>query len=260
MTHSTAASPMSDLKGKTAIITGAAGFIGRAAASVLAARGARIVAVDHPSADTSALVEALPQGSELHLLTADATIESEVEAYVNKTLELTGRIDIFFNNAGIEGPQTPIADYPVDAYRKVLDVNVVGVFLGLQKVMPVMIRQKAGSIINTSSIAGLVGAPDMAGYITSKHAVMGLTKVAALEAAPHGVRVNSVNPGFINSRMLNDITQNLGAPMTSMADLVPMGRLGTPDEIARAVAFLASDESSYMNGTSMVLDGGVVVA
>ena len=123
---------------------------------------------------------------------------------------MTGRIDVFFNNAGIEGPQAPIESYPADQFRKVMEVNVVGVFLGLQNVMPVMIAQGGGAIVNTSSIAGLIGAHSMAGYIASKHAVLGLTRVAALEGAPAGVRVNSVHPGFIDSRMLTDIAARLG--------------------------------------------------
>jgi len=243
--------------GRIAVITGAAGMIGGATARLLAARGATIVAVDHPSADFAALAADIPG---VLCLKADVTDEVAVHAYVADALAAHGRIDAFFNNAGIEGPQAAIPDYPVAQFRRILDVNVTGVFLGLQAVMPVMQRQGGGAIVNTSSIAGLVGAPNMAGYITSKHAVLGLTKVAALEGAPHGVRVNSVHPGFIDSRMLSDIATRLGGSAADMAGAVPAGRLGTLDEIARAVAFLLSDEASYMNGTALVADGGVVIA
>ncbi len=247
------------LQGKIALITGAAGVIGTATATVLAERGARIVAVDHPSADQAKLRTALAAYEDAHFLTGDVTSEADVRAYAAAAQAVAGRIDIFFNNAGIEGPQAAIADYPVADFRRILDINVTGVFLGLQAVMPIMIAQGAGSIINTSSIAGMIGAPNMAGYIASKHAVLGLTRVAALEGAPAGVRVNSVHPGFIQSRMLSDIAERLGGDAAGLAAAVPAGRLGTPDEVARTVAFLASDESSYMNGSALVLDGGVTV-
>ena len=247
------------LAGKVALITGAAGFIGRATAAVLASRGARIVAVDRPGADLGPLRAAIV-GDAPVTVEADVTDEGGVARYVETALTISGRIDIFFNNAGIEGPQAAIPDYPAAEFRRILDVNVTGVFLGLQAVMPVMIAQQEGSIINTSSIAGLVGSATMAGYVASKHAVLGLTRVAALEGAPHGVRVNSIHPGFIESRMLSDIIGRMGGQDTEFAAMVPAKRLGTADEIARAVAFLAGDDSRYMNGSAMVIDGGLTVA
>lgn len=244
-----------DLKDKVAVITGAAGMIGMATARLMHARGARIVAVDRPGVDWSAYEAGLAS-----IVEADVTDEQAVQAYAREALRLHGRVDIFFNNAGIEGPQAPIPEYPVTDFRRVMEVNVTGIFLGLQAIMPIMIAQGGGSIINTSSIAGIVGATDMAGYITSKHAVVGLTKVAALEGAPHKVRVNSVHPGFIESRMLSDIVTRLGAPMNAFVGSVPLGRLGQVEEVAKAVAFLASGEASYTTGSSLVVDGGVVVS
>jgi NAD(P)-dependent dehydrogenase (short-subunit alcohol dehydrogenase family) len=245
--------------GQIALITGAAGVIGRTTAALLARRGARIVAVDHPSADWTAARAALPDPGKTIFLSADVTSEADVRAYADAALKLSGRIDIFFNNAGIEGPQAALADYPVADFRRIMDVNVVGVFLGLQAIPPIMIAQGSGAIVNTSSIAGMIGAIHMAGYIASKHAVLGLTRVAALEGAPAGVHVNSVHPGFIDSRMLSDIAAQLGGTADALAGSVPAGRLGTPEEVAKAVAFLASDESSYMNGSALVVDGGQIV-
>ncbi len=247
------------IRGKVALITGAAGVIGRATAALLARRGARIVAVDRPSSDRTLLRAALPKDCDPLFLTADVTSEADVRAYAEAALKWAGRIDIFFNNAGTEGVQLPIPDYPVAEFRRVLEVNVVGVFLGLQAVMPSMMAQGGGSIINTSSIAGTIGAANMSGYIASKHAVVGLTRTAALEAAPHGVRVNSIHPGFIESRMLTDIATRLGGATADLTARVPAGRLGTADEVARGVAFLASDESSYMNGSALLLDGGLTI-
>ena len=246
------------LDGRVALITGAAGFIGRATAALLASRGAHIVAVDRPGVDFGPLQGALV--SEAVTVEADVADEAAVARYAAAARELTGRIDIFFNNAGIEGPQAAIGDYPVAEFRRIIDVNVTGVFLGLKAVLPGMIAHGSGSIINASSIAGLVGSAAMAGYVASKHAVLGLTRVAALEAGPYGVRVNSIHPGFIDSRMLGDIIGRMGGEISAFARTVPNNRLGTPEEVAQAVAFLAGDESRYMNGSSLVIDGGLTAA
>jgi meso-butanediol dehydrogenase / (S,S)-butanediol dehydrogenase / diacetyl reductase len=208
-------------------------------------------------ADIARLEAVLPDDA--LVLQADVTKEGDVERYVGETLGLAGRIDIFFNNAGVEGPQALIADYPTADFMRVMEVNVLGVFLGLKHVMPVMTGQGSGVIVNMGSIASSIGGARLSGYIASKHAVLGLTRSAALEAAPHGVRVNMIAPGFIDSRMLSDIATRLGADMEGLAAHVPDGRLGKPEEVARAVAFLASDESLYMNGATLLLDGGRTV-
>jgi NAD(P)-dependent dehydrogenase (short-subunit alcohol dehydrogenase family) len=244
------------LQDRVAIVTGAAGFIGRATAELFAERGAKVVCVVRKEADVTKLEDAIPGAL---VLQADVTQEEEVAGYVGETLGLLGRIDIFFNNAGIEGPQALIADYPTTDFMRVMEVNVLGVFLGLKHVMPVMTAQGAGVIVNMGSIASSIGGARMSGYIASKHAVLGLTRSAALEAAPHGVRVNMIAPGYIDSRMLGAIATRLGGDMEGLAAHVPDGRLGQPEEVARAVAFLASDESRYMNGTSLLIDGGRTV-
>jgi NAD(P)-dependent dehydrogenase (short-subunit alcohol dehydrogenase family) len=245
--------PLKPLEDRVALVTGAAGAIGRATAALLAERGAKLACVVRREPDASAL----PAGA--LILKADVTREDEVRQAVAETVSRLGRIDVFVNNAGIEGPQALLADYDAADFMRVLEVNVLGVFLGLKHVMPVMTAQGSGSIVNLSSIAGVIGATRMGGYIASKHAVLGLTKVAALEGAPNGVRVNAVLPGFIESRMLSDIASNLGADTGGLSEQVPAGRLGQPEEVAQAIAFLASDEARYMNGSNLMLDGGLTL-
>lgn len=248
-------------EGKVAVITGAAGAIGTATAKILAERGASIFGVDMPGTDWSRLKAALPSGARLVTAEADVTDEASVQAYVEKAKAELGRIDVFFNNAGIEGPVQPIESYPLDGFMKVLNVNVAGVFLGLKHVLPVMYAQGSGSVINTSSVAGLVGSPGMAGYNTSKHAVIGVTRVAAVEAAAKGVRVNSVNPGPIESRMMQSINSGQAADAKAAHDAtssaVPAKRYGTPEEVAALVAFLASDEAGYCSGGIYTVDGAM---
>jgi len=162
---------------------------------------------------------------------------------------------------GVEGEIAPISKYPLESFRRVIDVNVIGVFLGLKHVLPVMLRQNKGSIINTASIAGVIGSPDIAAYTASKHAVIGLTKSAAIECTASAVRVNCVCPGLIDSRMLRAIIEGrdagkAGVPMEKIVGRIPARRLGEAAEVASIVAFLASDEASYVSGSAYTVDGG----
>jgi len=212
-----------------------------------------------------AAIKDLPASADPLLVTADVTREEEVAEYVHAALDKFGTIDAFFNNAGVEGEVKPIQDYPLEAFRKVLDVNVVGVFLGMKHVLPVMLKQNKGSIINTASIAGLMGSPMIAVYSASKHAVIGLTKSAAWECTGTGVRVNCVCPGLIDSRMLSTILQgrnpgNEPPPNDKIVDRIPARRLGQASEVASIVAFLASDEASYVSGSAYTVDGGRIAA
>jgi NAD(P)-dependent dehydrogenase (short-subunit alcohol dehydrogenase family) len=249
------------LDGRVAVITGAAGVIGSAAMQLLAERGARIVAVDRNQQDLQTAIRDLPASAQALAVTADVTSEDEVAGYVRAANDKFGTIDVFYNNAGIEGDVTPITRYSLQAFRRVIDVNVVGVFLGMKHVLPVMLKQNKGSIINTASIAGLVGATEIAAYTASKHAVIGLTKSAALERSATGVRVNCVCPGLIDSRMLSAIIEGRNpakAPVAhgKLVERIPVRRLGQASEVASVVAFLASDEASYVSGSAYTVDGG----
>jgi NAD(P)-dependent dehydrogenase (short-subunit alcohol dehydrogenase family) len=253
------------LDGKVAVVTGAAGVIGTATLQLLAERGARLVAVDRREADLKAAIKDLPASAQALAIAADVTDEDEVKGYVRAAVDKFGSIDVFYNNAGVEGDIKPITEYSLESFRKVIDVNVVGVFLGLKHVLPVMLRQNKGSIINTASIAGLMGSPRIAAYSASKHAVIGLTKSAAWECTGTGVRVNCVCPGMIDSRMLSTIIQgrnpgNAPPPNEKIVDRIPARRLGQASEVASIVAFLASDEASYVSGSAYTVDGGRTAA
>jgi NAD(P)-dependent dehydrogenase (short-subunit alcohol dehydrogenase family) len=253
------------LDGKVAVVTGAAGVIGSATVRLLAERGARIVAIDRREAGLHAAIKDLPASAQALAVTADVSDEDEVADYVRAAIEKFGTIDVFHNNAGVEGDIAPITKYSLETFRRVIDVNVVGVFLGLKHVLPVMLKQNRGSIINTASIAGLIGSPEIAVYSASKHAVIGLTKSAAQECAATGVRVNCVCPGLIDSRMLSAIIEgrNPGnAPVANekIVERIPARRLGQPSEVASIVAFLASDEASYVSGSAYTVDGGRTAA
>ena len=253
------------LDGRVAVVTGAAGVIGTATIHLLAERGAKIVAVDRRRADLDAAVKDLPASAQALAVVADVTKEDGVKEYVRAAVDRFGAIDAFYNNAGVEGEVKAIQDYPLEAFRKVLDVNVVGVFLGMKYVLPVMLKQNNGSIINTASVAGLMGSPHIAVYSASKHAVIGLTRSVAAECAGTGVRINCVCPGMIDSRMLSTILVgrsggNAPPPMEKVVARIPARRLGQASEVASIVAFLASDEASYVTGSAYTVDGGRTAA
>jgi NAD(P)-dependent dehydrogenase (short-subunit alcohol dehydrogenase family) len=253
------------LDGRIAVVTGAAGVIGSATIRLLAERGARIIAVDRKREEIEAAIKPLPATAEALALVADVTEEDEVAGYVRAAVDRFGAIDVFYNNAGIEGEVKPITQYSLQMFRKVIDVNVVGVFLGLKHVLPVMLKQNKGSIINTASVAGLIGSPHIAVYSASKHAVIGLTKSASWECTGTEVRVNCVCPGLIDSRMLSAILDgrnagNAPTPHDKIVERIPARRLGRAAEVASIVAFLASDEASYVSGSAYTVDGGRTAA
>lgn len=247
---------MLDFTGKVAIITGGGGDIGRVTAVTLAEQGAKLFIVDVDGEAVEATVKAVREvGGTAEGTTADVSNPEQVEAYAQKAADTFGDIDLFFNNAGIEGPAAPITDYPVEAFDKVLSVNVRGVFLGLKFVLPRM--KSGGAVVNMASVAGLIGSPGLVGYIASKHAVIGITRTAALEQAARNVRVNAVCPAPIQGRMMKSIETNVGATEEdAFKGTVPMGRYGTPQEVANLTVMLLSDEASFMTGSFYTVDGG----
>ncbi|HTW38469.1 MAG TPA: SDR family oxidoreductase [Steroidobacteraceae bacterium] len=256
------------LENKVAIVTGAAGNIGFAAARQLLAEGARVLLVDVNEPALGAAVERL--GAEqsawiprVATCTADVASAAQAAHYAQHAEERLGRIDVFFDNAGIEGPNAPITEFPEDAFERVMQINVRGVFLGIKYVAPRM--RDGGSIIITSSIAGLMGSGSFTAYTTSKHAVIGLMREAAIDLAPRRIRVNTIHPGFIKTEMLLRIARRMqpGAPdevlLEQLGNRTLLGRCLTTEEVAQSVAFLASDDSRMVTGHTFVVDGGTLL-
>ncbi len=247
---------------KIALVTGGGNGIGRASALLFAEHGAAVVVVDKDAvaaADTARLIT--EQGGDALDVAADVSRSDQVQAYVAAALRKHDRIDCFFNNAGIEGQVAPTAEYDEDVFDSVMAVNVKGVFLGLRHVLPVMLKQGSGTVVNSASIAGLVGSPGMPAYVASKHAVIGLTKVTAGEVSGAGVRVNAVCPGPIETRMIQGLAEQINPsdPDTvhkGYHSNIPLGRYGQADEVANVVLFLCSDLASNITGAQYVVDGG----
>jgi NAD(P)-dependent dehydrogenase (short-subunit alcohol dehydrogenase family) len=246
-------------EGQVAVVTGAAAGFGLAVATRLAAEGARLVLVDWAKDPLHEAEAAIPGSTAVE---ADVSKEADVDTYVGQAVEQHGRIDLFFNNAGIEGRMAPMTELSVDDFDRVMAVNARGVFLGLRAVLRVMKAQSSGSIVNTASMAGIRGAATFAPYVAAKHAVVGLTRCAALEGAPFGVRVNGIAPGHIDTRMARALTtqidpQDPDGVFERTSASIPLGRYGTADEVANLAVWLLSPEASYLSGATHLIDGAL---
>ena len=250
--------------GKVVLVTGGGSGIGRQTALLFSREGAKVVVADISVAGGEETVNMIRgEGGEATFIKTDVTKATDVEAMVNKTVETYGRLDCAYNNAGIiEAPGvfgSAVHDYPEDAWDRILNINLKSVWLCLKYECAQMLKQGSGSIVNTSSMWGLVGTAGACGYVASKHAVVGLTRAAALEYAKLGIRINSVNPGTIHTPLAGTLAAAVPQEaVDALTSAHPVGRLGQPEEVAEAVVWLCSDAASFVNGHTLSVDGGFV--
>ena len=252
------------MKNKVIIITGAAMGLGLASAKEVASRGANLTLVDYNEKSLEeAKKEINNQYPAVKIITvvADVSNENAVKNYVDETVKAFGRIDGLYNNAGIEGKQAGMTEYDVSIFKKVIDINLMGVYYGMRYVIPVMKNQKYGRIVNVASVGGIRGVLNQIPYVASKHAVSGMTKNAALEYGRNGINTNAIAPGAILTPMVAEAFKQVNpddpkAAETEYAQRNPAKRLGLPHEVAKVVAFLLSEDASYVNGQTIAIDGG----
>lgn len=250
---------MGELRGKVAIVTGASTGIGRVAALALAGRGAQVVPADVDDARGQALARDIrDEGGEAVFVPTDVTIDQEVAALVEAAVATFGGRDLAFNNAGVEGQPAATADCTLADWQRTLAVNPTGVWSCMRHELPRMVERGGGSIVNCASVAGLVGFTSLPAYVASKHGVVGLIKTAALEYATARIRVNAVCPGVIDTEMVERFTGHDAAAEAAMGALEPVGRMGTPEEVADAVVWLCSPQATFVTGQAIAVDGGFV--
>jgi len=250
---------MNRLDGKIALVTGGSSGIGRAAALAFAREGAKVVIADiliEGSEETVQIIE--KSGGQAIFFRTDVSKSAEVEALIKKTAETCGRLDCAFNNAGIGGGRAATAECTEEEWDRVMNINLKGVWLCMKYEIQRMLEQGGGAIVNTASVAGLVGFQNTPAYVASKHGVVGLTKAAALEYATFGIRINAVCPGVIRTPMIDRVVAARPKMEEVYTAMHPVGRLGEPEEIAEAVVWLCSDAASFVTGHAMVVDGGLV--
>ncbi|WP_164121944.1 MULTISPECIES: SDR family NAD(P)-dependent oxidoreductase [Sphingobacterium] len=250
---------MKKLANKVAVITGGSGSIGKITAQLFLNEGAKVMLIDLSESALKAVVNDF-DSENVKYCVADVSNAVDVKVYTQETVKQFGKIDVFFNNAGIEGLVKPLIEYPEDVFDKIVAVNIKGAWLGNKYVLPQM--NDGGSIIMSSSVAGLLGFPGLSAYVASKHAVVGIMRTTALEAASRKIRVNSVHPSPVNNRMMRSIEEGTSAGHAEevrhqFEAAIPLGRYAEPVEIAKLVLFLASDDSQFITGTTQVIDGGM---
>jgi NAD(P)-dependent dehydrogenase (short-subunit alcohol dehydrogenase family) len=244
--------------GKSILVTGAAGGIGRASAVAFAAEGANLVIVDVKDSLRETVELCRAQGAQVQALTLDVSTDYAPDAMVRAALDSFGRLDVALNNAAIVGDNVDVADYPDAVWDEVMTVNVRAVFRAMKAQIRAMRQQAGGAIVNTGSVASTHALKLCSGYIAAKHALLGLTKAAALDVVGDGIRVNAVCPGIIDTPLM-DHGRTIPGFIEMLTASVPLGRLGRAEEVARLVLFLASDEASYLVGQGVLVDGGVTV-
>ena len=247
------------MNGKIAVVSGAGSGIGRATALAFAARGTKVVASDVTARAGEETVSAIRDaGGHAIFVHADVSVPFEVKALLARTEEVYGLVDYAFNNAGIEGATAATGECTEENWDRVIDVNLKGVWLCMKHELGQMVRKGSGSIVNCSSVAGLVGFAGIPAYAASKHGIIGLTRTAALEYAARGIRINAVCPGVIETPMVDRFVGGSPEARAVMVGMEPIGRLGRPEEVAEAVLWLCSDAASFVTGHAMVVDGGFV--
>jgi len=249
---------MGKIDGKVAIITGASSGIGKATAILFAQEGAKVVVADISDELGEETVKLINEsGGKAIFVHTDVSKAEDVKNLIKTAVYTYGRLDIIFNNAGIEGIIVDTANYPENLFDKVLAVNLKGVWLGIKYAVPELLKNGGGSIINTASVAGLVGFAGLSAYNATKGGIIQLTKTAALEYAKQNIRVNCIAPGVIETPMVDRFLKGQPEARAAFVQLEPVGRFGKPEEIAKAALFLASDDSSFVTGTVLVVDGGL---